>query len=170
MRLRLEQSLREGSVAILISVWILPFWLMGASVHRAHWAKFVADLGWSEFLLGWGGLVWSVVVGALLVFWSAFSFLEAERRVARLWTRCISGSIILLSCAVLSVPGWVWLAEISGASGFTAAGTAIRSLLVPLGALLIANLQASVLPNYAVAISSILLTSLLTGVVWTELL
>jgi len=45
MRLRLEQSLRDGSGAILMSAWILPVWLMGAAVHRSHWAKFVEDLG-----------------------------------------------------------------------------------------------------------------------------
>ena len=170
MRLRLEQSLRDGKDAMLISVWILPIWLMGAAVHRSQWAKFIGDLGWSQFLLGWGGLIWSIVVATLLIIWSVFGFLEHEHRLARLWTQCIAGSILLLGCAFLSVPGWVWVSELSGSPTGSTIIVSLKSLVVPLGALLLANLQAFFLPSYLVAVSSILLTCLLTGVVWTELL
>ena len=170
MKLRLEQSLREGKTAVILSAWILPIWLMGAAVHRSHWANFISDLGWRQFLLGWGGLVWGVIVGILLIFWSAFSFLEDEGRLGRLWARCINGSIILLLCGFISIPGWVWLAELSGATGMTTFGVSLKSLLVPLGALLLANLQAVFLPTYLVTIGSFVVTALLSGLVWTELI
>ena len=42
----------------MLTTIIYPIWIVGASVHRVHWSKLVDGTGWSDFLLGWGGLIW----------------------------------------------------------------------------------------------------------------
>lgn len=169
MNLRLEQCLREGGWPILMSVWILPIWLTGAAAHRSHWATFVMDLGWSAFLLGWGGVVWSVLVSVMLILWSAFAFMEDEGKVGTLWARCIAGVLIVVGCALLSAPGWVWLSQLSGASASTTMFASLKSLFVPVCAVIATSLKVQLMPASIASISAILLSALLTGYVWSDL-
>ena len=53
MRFRLEQSLREGWIGLVLTTIIYPIWIVGASVHRVHWSKLVDGTGWSDF--HWAG-------------------------------------------------------------------------------------------------------------------
>ena len=170
MRLRFEQSLREGGVVAVLSTFVLPLWLIGASVHRAHWGTLTEALGWTQFVLSWSGLLWGGGLAFLLAAWSAFAELEDVGRWGQLWARTLCGTVVLLAAVFLSVPGWIWAGELVGSDAQLLLLAILKSLFVPFVVLLLSNLQSIFLPAYEVVIGSTLGIVLLTGWMWADLL
>ena len=169
MRLRLEQSLRDGWGLVIGSTFILPIWLMGASVHRSHWSNLLTNTTWAEFLLSWGGLIWGLVVSALLIFWIGLAHCEAEGRLAHVWGRASCALILLAMCFVLSVPGWKWAGELVGTTLSSTPFYAFKSLSTPLIAVLLGSVLAAFLTSYLVVITTFIGTLCVTGYTWAEL-
>jgi hypothetical protein len=169
MRLRLEQCLREGWGLVVGSTFILPIWLMGASVHRSHWSSLLSVTSWSVFVLSWGGLIWGLLVSALLIFWIGFAHCEGEGRLATVWGRASCALLLLGMCFFLAIPGWRWTGELVGTTLSSTPIYLLKSMSVPLGAIVIGSLLAAFLSSYLVVIISFVGTLFVSGHVWAEL-
>jgi hypothetical protein len=169
MRLRLEQSLREGWGLVVGSTFILPLWLMGASVHRSHWSNLLSNTTWSVFVLSWGGLIWGLLVSALLIFWIGFAQCETEGRLATIWGRASCALLLLSMCFILVIPGWNWAGQLVGTALSSTPLYILKSMFVPVVAIVIGSTLAAFLSSYLVVIVSFVGTLFVSGHVWTEL-
>ena len=169
MRFRLEQSLREGWIGLVLTTIIYPIWIVGASVHRVHWSKLVDGTRWSDFLLGWGGLIWGVGVAVSLITWVGFAYCESEGRLGQLWSRACCGLILLGFALVLSLPSWKWAAELVGVPFIDTSGDIFMSLSIPVVALTFAVLLSALCSDYLVVVGSVIGTLIVSSYSWTEL-
>ena len=170
MKLRIEQTFRDGGMVVIGSTLLLPLWLLGAAVHRTHWGTITAEHGWVDFVLSWSAFLWGGGMALLLAFWSAFATIEESNIWGAMWVRTLCGCIILLCASFLSVPGWLWAGELVGATSDSVLIAALKSLLVPFFVMVVANLQSVFLPTYAVVIGSTLCTTVMSEWMWTDLL
>lgn len=170
MRLRFEQTLREGWGLVIGSTLILPLWLMGASVHRSHWTSLLSNTTWAEFLLSWGGLIWGLMVSALVTFWIGLAHCEAQGRLAQVWTRACCATILLVLCFVLALPGWKWAGELVGTTISFTPFYALKSLVAPIVAVILGSIFATFLTSYLVVVATLVGSLFVSGSVWSELL
>ena len=169
MSLRVEQMLREGRWVLVFSTVVLPLWLISASAHSEHWQPFWQGIGWASFLLSWAGVLWGLVSGLLIGLWTFYGAIESNTFTQEIWSRLCVGLSLIGFALILSLPGWNWLAELSGASLQTLMPMILKSTLVPLGVFTFSVLARQFMRHSIGFLCAIVATLLLLEFVYPDL-